>query len=392
MKITIMSCAPTPPLLVPNDKVPGVPNNFDLIRISMAMLVVWSHSFALYRGSESTELMSRLTQGVINSGNLGVFVFFMVSGFLITQSLDRSSSYWSYLRKRVARIHPGFIVATSICAFVIVPIYSDTAEYTSRAVAKTLGLNLLLQGYFIDPAPFRHNPAPALNGALWSIPYEFWCYLGVLALGVLGFLKANRRVFIVGILILLALVRGWLELTGRKPGGGFIGVVIGWPYEWFKVLPCFLSGVLIYLYRDTIPRRLWIALLGPVLVVLIANLHIAVPWKLSLVGLTFPPLLAYTVIYFAFSKQLFDAAHYGDFSYGTYLYAYPIQQIVISTIGTAVPFWLYIPLAMLLSLAAGVLSWYAVERWFSRSKAGGKSAPVDAKLATVDSAREMPRG
>jgi peptidoglycan/LPS O-acetylase OafA/YrhL len=358
----------------------------------MAMLVVWSHSFALYKGSESTELMSRLTQGVINSGNFGVFVFFMVSGFLITQSFDRSSSPWSYLKKRVARIHPGFIVATSICAFVIVPLYSSTAAYTAGTVAKTIGLNLLLQGYFIDPAPFRQNPAPALNGALWSIPYEFWCYFGVLALGVLGFLKSNRRVFILAVLMLLALVRGWLEFTGRKPGGGFIGLIIGWPYEWFKVLPCFLAGVLIYLYRDMIPRRLWIAVLGPMLVIAIANLPIAMPWKLSLVGLTFPPLVAYAVVYFAFSRQLFDAARYGDFSYGTYLYAFPIQQIVISRLGTTIPFWLYIPLAMLLSLAAGVLSWYAVERWFSRSKAGGKHALVDAKPGIRNSVQEMPHG
>jgi peptidoglycan/LPS O-acetylase OafA/YrhL len=390
--MTIFSCTATAPLLVPGDKESRVPNNFDLIRISMAMLVVWSHSFALYRGSESTELMSRLTQGVINSGNCGVFVFFMVSGFLITQSFDRSSSPWSYLKKRIARIHPGFIVATSICAFVIVPLYSNTAAYTAGAVAKTIGLNLLLQGYFIDPAPFRQNPGPALNGALWSIPYEFWCYFGVLALGVLGFLKANRRAFILVVLILLALIRGWLELTGRKPGGGFIGLIIGWPYEWFKVLPCFLAGVLIYLYRDTIPRRLWIAVLGPMLVIAIANLPIAMPWKLSLVGLTFPPLVAYSMFYFAFSRQVFDAARYGDFSYGTYLYAFPIQQIVIARLGTAIPFWLYIPLAMLLSLAAGILSWYAVERWFSRSKAEGKHALVDAKVAIRNSVQEIPHG
>jgi peptidoglycan/LPS O-acetylase OafA/YrhL len=137
---------------------------------------------------------------------------------------------------------------------------------------------------------------------------------------------------------------------------------------------------------------LWIAVLGPMLVIGIANLPIAMPWKLSLVGLTFPPLVAYTMFYFAFSRQLFDAAHYGDFSYGTYLYAYPIQQIVLSRLGAAIPFWLYIPLAMLLSLAAGVLSWYAVERWFSRSKTEGKLALVDAKLAISNSAQEMPHG
>jgi peptidoglycan/LPS O-acetylase OafA/YrhL len=137
-----------------------------------------------------------------------------------------------------------------------------------------------------------------------------------------------------------------------------------------------MAGTVTYLYRDLIPRRLWIAILGPVLIVAIANLSIAMPWKLALIGLTFPPLLAYSVFYFAFSKQVLDAARYGDFSYGTYLYAYPIQQILIYNFGAKLPFWLFIPLAMLLSLAAGIVSWYFVERWFSFSKAGGKYASV----------------
>ena len=377
------------PLLVPDNKAPRAPNNFDLIRIGMALLVVWSHSFALYQGSESSEPISRLTQGVINSGNFGVFVFFMVSGFLITQSFDRSSSPWSYLRKRLARIHPGFIVATSICAFIIIPLISHPTSYSVTEVAKTLGLNLLLQGYFVDAAPFRENPMPALNGALWSIPYEFWCYLGILGLGLVGFLKVKRRIYLLAVFAALALVRGWLEITGRKPGGGIVGIIIGWPYEWFKVLPCFMAGTLIYLYRDLIPRRLWIAVLGPVLIITIANLPIAVPWKLALIGLTFPPLLAYTVFYFGFSKQVFDAARYGDFSYGTYLYAYPIQQILIYKFGAAIPFCLFVPLAMLFSLAAGILSWHTVERWFNLSKTGEKHAYTDDRPANVTAAPEQ---
>ena len=84
------------------------------------MLVVWSHSFALYFGSENREPISLLTKGAINSGKVGVYVFFIISGFLITQSYERSASALSYLRKRICRIYPGFIVATIICAFVIV--------------------------------------------------------------------------------------------------------------------------------------------------------------------------------------------------------------------------------------------------------------------------------
>jgi peptidoglycan/LPS O-acetylase OafA/YrhL len=354
-------------LLVPDKTHIRTPNNFDLIRMCMAMLVVWSHSFALYRGSEANEPLSLLTQGTINSGNLAVLVFFMISGFLITQSFDRSTGYWGFLKKRVARIHPGFIVATSICAFVVIPLYSRGTAYTLGTVGRTIGFNLLLQGYFPDPTPFTRNPVEALNGSLWSIPFEFWCYLGVFALGGSGFLKPRLRPFLICVFIMLALVRCWLELTGRKPGAGIIGQIIGWPYTWFRVLPCFLAGMLAYQYRDRLPRSLPIALLGPVLVVAAVNLPVSIAWKAAILGLIFPPAVAYSLFYFAFKKQLLDAARFGDFSYGTYLYAFPIQQMLRADFGTQLPFWLFIPIAMILSLAAGVLSWHCVERWFQKS-------------------------
>jgi peptidoglycan/LPS O-acetylase OafA/YrhL len=355
-------------LLIPDNPDIRAPNNFDLIRICMAMLVVWSHSFALYRGSESDEPLSLLTQEMINSGNLAVLVFFMVSGFLITQSFDRSSGPWSFLKKRIARIHPGFLVATSICAFIIIPLYSQGTAYTPGTIGKTIGLNLLLQGYFVDATPFFSNPVQAVNGSLWSIPFEFWCYLGVLALGVVGLLNLRLRSMLLCGFILLGFVRGWLELTGRKPGAGIIGEIIGWPYVWFKVLPCFLAGMLAYQYRDLLPRSLWIAILGPLLVVAAANLPLAAPWKSAILGLLFPPTVAYSLFYCAFKRQLLDAARFGDFSYGTYLYAFPIQQILRADFATSLPFWLYVPIAMLLSLTAGILSWYCVERWFLAPK------------------------
>ena len=74
-------------LLVPADEATLRRNNFDAIRLSMSLLVVWSHSFALWLGSESSEPVSLLMAGTYNSGNLGVLAFFAISGFLITLSL-----------------------------------------------------------------------------------------------------------------------------------------------------------------------------------------------------------------------------------------------------------------------------------------------------------------
>lgn len=100
-------------MLIPADADAMRRNNFDAIRLAMALLVIWSHCFAIYYGSEANEPISRLMGGHYNAGNVGVWVFFIISGFLITHSYVRSPDLLAYLRRRVARIHPGFIVARS---------------------------------------------------------------------------------------------------------------------------------------------------------------------------------------------------------------------------------------------------------------------------------------
>jgi peptidoglycan/LPS O-acetylase OafA/YrhL len=331
------------------------PNNFDTIRIAMALLVVWSHSFALYFGTESNEPLSRLTAGVANAGNIAVDVFFIVSGFLILKSFERSSSNWSFLKKRIARIVPGFMVATSLCAFVLLPALAGS-RYTIGSVLKTLGMNLLLQGWFVDSNPFVSNPVQAINGALWSIPFEFWCYLGVL---VYGILKGGKSLLVTALLVTIGL-DVWTTATGKQWGGGVIGQVMGWPNLWFRMAPCFMAGMLAYVYRDWLPRSGWIVLAS--LILLVACAHFLPLTARALL----PIVLAYTVFYCAFSRQLIQAASYGDFSYGTYLYAFPIQQLILASAAVSFPF--FVGASMLLSGFAGVASWFAVERWFHRTR------------------------
>ena len=155
----------------------------------MAVLVVWSHSFALHEGSEKNEPLSLLLNGVYNSGNISVMAFFVISGFLVTKSFVSSRSLWRFMGRRVRRIYPGYLVATSICAFVIVPLFSSIRDLSVLEITKTLGGNLLLRNYFPPSNAFTANPVPnAVNGSLWSIPFEFWCYIGVAALGIVGLL------------------------------------------------------------------------------------------------------------------------------------------------------------------------------------------------------------
>jgi len=296
-------------------------NNFDAIRLAMAMLVVWSHSFALHFGSEQTEWISLALNGAYNAGNLGVMAFFVISGFLITQSWERSKSARSYFEKRVRRIYPGFLVCIAICAFAIAPLFGGQQP----DIAKTVGLNLLLKGALPDAFPNNVAAGP-INGSLWSISYEFWCYIGV-AVGASWLLKRPR--VLIGLFLLLIAGKLVQDVTGKKPGHWLIELLFGWPYIWTRIAPSFVLGMIAYSYRKVIPRSR-IALAG-----LFGAALIGCRVGQAAADFLVAPALAYAVFYVAFSRRIrmHEAAAFGDFSYGTYLYAFPIQQMLQATVG-----------------------------------------------------------
>src|SRR6185295_11460845 len=120
-----------------------------------------------------------------------------ISGFLVTQSFVTSKSLTRFMARRIRRIYPGYLVATSICAFIVIPFFSSVRDTSALEAIKTIAANLLLRNYFPPSNAFTANPAPnVVNGSLWSIPYEFWCYIGVASLGIVGLL--SRRWLLAG--------------------------------------------------------------------------------------------------------------------------------------------------------------------------------------------------
>ena len=370
--------------LVPADRARFYRNNFDAIRLAMALLVLFSHSFALRFGSESSEPMSLATNGYYNSGNVGVWIFFIISGFLIAHSHARSPSLLSYAARRVRRIYPGYLVATSVCAFLVTPLFAPPG-FTLDAIeaARTIGANLLLANHFPIPHLFAANPVHAVDGALWSIRFEFLCYIGVALIGIVA-LPASR--FVLPLLYaLIVLTWCWLDITGRKPGGPeWLREWIGWPYSWFHVLPNFLAGMIVYHWRDRLPRSTPLMLGGVAAAFLGFHLGGHGPAGIVAAHLLAPPAMAYALFWFAFHPRidLSRAARFGDFSYGTYLYAFPIQQMLVAK--TTLPFALFVLLSMVLALTAGVASWWLVERHFlghggrpARHEPEKKEAPAD---------------
>jgi peptidoglycan/LPS O-acetylase OafA/YrhL len=370
------------PSLIPADAADARRNHFNAIRLAMAMAVIWSHCFALYWGTEADEPVSLLLAGLYNAGSVGVRVFFIISGFLIAQSYLASRSNPDYFAKRVKRIFPGFIAATAVCTFVVVPLYASAGWglVTPQAIVQWAWHAVTLHGEIPGADAFAGNPGQTVNGALWSIRYEAWCYVGVAVLGIAGLMR--KPWVVVAVLAGVLAGKAGLDLLGKQPGGGTIEAVFGWPYAWFSLAPCFLIGMVVQFYGRVILRSA--VLLAVLLVALVASAHPGegqgTQARIAF-DLLFPFAAAYAVFYLAYSRKVTmpDAARFGDFSYGAYLYGFPIQQMVKASFDLSFP--AYVVTCLVLSLLGGVASWNLVEQWFVRKprprKAGGM-APVPA--------------
>ena len=326
-------------------------NNFDLIRIAMALLVVWSHAFGLW-AKAGDEPVAWLLHYTGSPGDIAVDVFFIISGFLISRSFAHTKDWLRYLGKRVARIYPGFLTCKAICAFVVLPLYAGL-HYTTPDVARTVVASLLLRGWFVDGAPFTDHPAAELNVSLWSIPVEFGCYIGVL---VIGWSRPSRALLVVLFAIILA-AHVWAVAHGK--------LWWVWPYPWFRMVPFFLTGMIFYGYRDVIPRSSVAAVFG-------IALFLVLTWTFELAAAAvLPAALGYAVFHIAFGRPIVPISGYGDFSYGVYLYSYPIEQLLRGLGWLSFP--AYLAASILCSLVAGVASWFVVERWFLARASGTRS-------------------
>jgi peptidoglycan/LPS O-acetylase OafA/YrhL len=228
-------------------------NNLDFLRFALASAVILSHSYALLVGSDVTEPPYEATRGQVTLGGLAVNFFFVISGSLVTHSWLQSRGLFDYLKKRALRIYPAFIVVTLLGALVVGPISAkDPAETMHGINAKDLLIGCFNLLSYEPQGAFPDNPFKgAVNGSLWSIQFEFWCYIGVAALGVTRLL--DRCGLIAGLFVVSILVSVIVLVFDLHPGGKILGKIFGYPVFWARLLPVYLSGMVLYLYREHIP-------------------------------------------------------------------------------------------------------------------------------------------
>ncbi len=355
----------------------GHANNFDVLRFLFASLVVFSHSYPLGEGHELREPLRKLT-GQTTLGGLSVYCFFIISGFLIAASWERRKTVGQFLKKRVLRIYPGFIIANAVGVFLVAPMAADSAIGNALVSLQQFAWDCMrLQGIQLPDTLFPQNHLHAVNGSIWSIAYEFWCYIGVIILGLVPLF--HRRSFVLGLFV-ASLAVAFIFPTYHLEwfGGGILGRIFGYPFFWAMLLPNYLAGVVAWRYRDKLVVSDRVAMMSAI--ALAVSIPVANSWSVM-----FPVCGAYLVLWAAFHPlfRLHGFSKYGDFSYGMYLYAFPIQQLlVMHNSGSMNPYALF-ALAWPLSILAGMLSWYVVERPFLRRARSMKNKSEDSASLTV---------
>lgn len=246
--------------------------------------------------------------------------FFALSGFLVTGSALRTRAVRTFLVFRGLRIFPALASEITLSALLlgagvtIVPLSS----YFSSPELYSYFLNVLGFAHYTLPGVFESNPIPLLvNANLWTLGPEFYCYL-IMAFAMAFGLVYRRFAFLVCI-VLVTLVLGTLQATD----------LIDLPTRWdstrftrWMIVYMFFLGVILALYADRIPRSF-------LLFVICGCGYVVLMWTFASDMLACV-LLAYCTVYVgSLDLRWFDRAFGADYSYGLYLYGYPITQTLV---------------------------------------------------------------
>jgi len=321
--------------------------SFGFLRLFFASLVIVGHTPELVDGNRGREILTRMF-GSISVGEIAVDAFFIISGFLISLSYMQSQSPTDYLRKRIARIYPGFAVAHLVCAVVIAPLVGGAMigswyKWTAREL-----MSIGMLHWPTSPGAFAGTPHPFLNGSMWTVRWEFLCYLLVLTFGTLGLLSKRVGLGVASLTVLIVAAIMPADLIAR----------MGEYHEALRLLGCFLAGAAFcgfYNARTFRPMSIVVASSGLMLALLNARTaHLGVAY--------FGGYLIFAAAHRIHGTTLGRVNEGGiDVSYGVYLYAWPIEKLLIR-FGGGSSLFLLAAATWVLALVCGAISWTLIER------------------------------
>ncbi|HUP28608.1 MAG TPA: acyltransferase [Usitatibacter sp.] len=324
-------------------------NSFHALRLLAATMVIHAHAFVL--SGSGPDPVSAYTGGA-SSGAVAVWMFFVISGWLVTASYASDPHLARFTARRLLRIFPALALTVVATALLLGPMVTTlpAADYFRHpSTPAYLGNVFLVRLQDLLPGVFAANPFPnAVNGSLWTLQPELLCYIGIAGLGACALLRAEAVA--AALLVSIASQQAMLAYADTTHWAVLLKVRLMLEFMVF-----FLSGSLAWLLRDAI-RFHWIAV--PVLFAALCALGPAGYGQLVLFAL-----LPYATLSVALldtgTSSFFERI--GDWSYGTYLWAFPIQQSLMAW-DARMPLPLFMLSSVILSWLAGALSWHLVER------------------------------
>jgi peptidoglycan/LPS O-acetylase OafA/YrhL len=336
-----------------SDYAVGRDNNFTLLRFSAAMTVLFAHSIgALGLPPETEPFFNRIG---FSLGEMGLDALFVTSGFLVTASLVSRRDLISFFWARGLRVYPALWVMLLLTVFVLAPVLTTrplrdyfaaqtTWSYFYKCSTLLSGIRYSLPGVF-ETLPLKGE----FNGSLWTMPVEVRMYLYVavlwIALALLPALRLKSMRIIQALAAALFLV---IVLRGRLAGSDFNGANI-------RVF-MYLYGSALYLWRDKIP------LSGGLIVVFLAAL-VAASFEKTVFLAIYLLAMAPLVLHLAYvpGGPIRGFNKWGDYSYGVYIYAFPIQQ-TLALLFPKLPLLGMMAASAIASCSVAYVSWHLIEK------------------------------
>ena len=326
------------------DKHGGIGPGFDFLRVALALSIFCYHSPPGVGVSEGP--IRFLTA-------LPVPAFFAISGFLVTGSALRISSFTTFLSFRVLRIVPALVAEVLLTAFLLGSLVTDMdlRSYLSSPDLWAYLSNIAGHVHFHLPGVFKNNPSSYVNASLWTIQPEILCYLFIAIVILAGMHRRRKHYAILTIVLLCAYFAVDANFDSDPNYPNDMG-----PVAQGRAFVFFVAGGLMFLFRDRIPYSSWLAATA---------IAIALP-MLPVPGLAILAVIpvVYCVTFLGLSRlRLPLFFQRGDYSYGIYLFGYPIQQLVVMLSPSELQTWFFnFCFSLPLTVVVAMMSWHIIEK------------------------------
>jgi peptidoglycan/LPS O-acetylase OafA/YrhL len=329
-------------------------NNFDFLRLIGASTVVINHAYPLLTGNVNHDWLEKIT-GTLGTGTLVLDIFFVISGYLITQSLLSKKNAIDFFVARCKRIFPALFLSIILSVFVVgllatklsaVNYFQNVDTWKYFISISVFKLRFSLPEVFTEP--FFHSSS--INGSIWTLAYEWVMYGAIFLFGTIGILKSNWKYLVLHVVIISVMIfyDQHPQLTTVKLFGIESTRIV-------NLYVFFMMGNLLFIFKDKFTVK-WFH-------VVLLFIIWAISWRTnfsSVISFFFIPIFT---IWFSFLPITFlqKLTKSGDYSYGIYVYSFPIQQLIIFYSSAQINVWQLLFLSFALTLPIAILSYHFIE-------------------------------